>query len=211
LQVRLSTQIVSISARPFAINSIEAFDALVDNGVAVELKTSGNSGSKVPPGSRVTLSCSGLIWDGANTIAQEYSTGTVSFTIGKNHVTPGLEEGVLQLGENDEADIISAPLLAFGDAGQPPYIPPNVHLVYSVKVLSVSTDSAELDKAPEGDASILWSGIAPRATQDAANSAVGTKAKAVVLVMDGAVTKSRETALTDEQLAKAAQGMGMGK
>ena len=148
MQVRLSTQIVSISARPFSINSIEAFDALVDNGVAVELKTSGNSGSKVPPGSRVTLSCSGLIWDGANTIAQEYSTGTVSFTIGKSHVTPGLEEGVLQLGLNDEADIISAPLLAFGDAGQPPYIPPNVHLVYSVKVLSVSTKSALPPRPP---------------------------------------------------------------
>lgn len=202
---------MSISARPFSINSIEAFDALVDNGVAIELKTPGNSGSKVPPGARVTLSCSGLIWDGANTIAQEYSKGNVSFTLGKSHVTPGLEEGVLQLGLNDEADIISAPLLAFGDAGQPPYIPPNVHLVYSVKLLAISTDAADLAKDPEGDASILWSGIVPRASQDAASSAVGTKAKAVVLVMDGAVTKSREAALTDEQLAKAAQGMGMGK
>jgi hypothetical protein len=193
--------------RPFSLNTIEAFDALVEAGVALEMRYAAPNNQAVTEGVRVKMQCSAMIWDGSNTEAHVFSEGILSFSIGKSQVTAGLEEATLKLHVDEEADIISAPLMAYGDAGQPPIIPPNAHIVFSVKILSVTSDPAELAKPAEGDPILFWTGISQRVT--GASNALSHKAGAVMLVTDENASKTKEGEITDDMLAKAAAGMGM--
>jgi hypothetical protein len=191
------------------MNTIEGFDALVDHGVAVEMRHSAPSNEIVSEGSRVKLQCSAMIWDGSTTETQVFSEGFLTFTLGKSQVTAGLEEAILKLHLDEEADIVCAPLMAYGDAGQPPVVPPNSHIVYSVKVLTISSDATEISKGPEGDSILFWTGISQRVAQGAAGHAITKKAGAVVLVTDEKSSAKKDTEITDEMLAAAAKGMGM--
>lgn len=68
--------------------------------------------------------------------------GLVEFTVGSAQVIEGLDEGVSLLRLGDEADIICSPTKAYGDAGQPPFIPRNSHVVCAVKILAVIPESS---------------------------------------------------------------------
>jgi hypothetical protein len=149
-----------------------------------------------------------MIWDGSTTEAQVFSEGILSFTLGKGQVTAGLEEASLKLKTDDEADVICAPLMAYGDAGQPPIVPPNAHIVYSVKILGVSTAPGDIEKGPEGDSILFSTGISQRVTHATSTNAITRKTGAVVLVSDEG-KGPREGEITDAMLAQAAQGMGM--
>ncbi len=171
--------------RQFSMQTCEAFDALVDSGVAVEMKSDASvSGQKVQENNRVEMTLSAMIWDGSSSQTQLFSEGTLKFTLGKSQVTAGLEEAVLRLHVNDEADIICAPLMAYGDAGQPPIVPPDAHIVYTVKIVTAVADEVECNKPAEGDPLLFNTGISQRVHSSAANSALGQKSKAVVLVTD---------------------------
>ena len=50
---------------------------------------------------------------------------------------------------NDEVDIICSPLVAYGDAGIPSIVPPDAHIVYTVKIVSTNSDEAECNKPVE--------------------------------------------------------------
>ena len=167
--------------RQFSMQTCEGFDSLVESGYAVEIKSvststnASSNGNEIKENMRVELQVIAMIWDGSNTQTQVFSESNLKFTLGKNQVPTGIEEGVLKLKVEDEADIICAPLMAYGDAGQPPIIPPNVHIVYSVKVLSVTADPSECDKAAEGDPLLLSTGISQRVHGSSSNNAIGRK------------------------------------
>jgi len=203
---------LALHRRQFSLSTIEAFDALVEAGVAIEKRVTVPTNPDISHTSRVTLQCVAMMWDGATTEAQVFSEGVLSFTLGRSQVPHGLEEAMQSLHLDEEADIICAPLMAYGDAGQPPIVPPNCHIVYSVKLIGVSVDASDTEKPAEGDPILFWTGISHRVNSAAANHLASKKAGAVVLVTDEtSSTKKNETEITDDMLAKAAAGMGMGK
>ena len=197
------------NARPFSLNTIEAFDALVDNGFAIEDLVSTNpEGALVAATSRVSLTLSALIWDGANIEAHIYAEGPLTFTVGASQVPVGLEQGVIGLKVGDKANIISSPLLSYGDAGLPPSIPPNVHLVFSIEITNVQPAGETIQPA-EGNSLFLVNGVSPRVPSSQANSALAKKVKAIVLVPGKEKASDGTTEITDDMLAQAAAGMGV--
>jgi hypothetical protein len=126
-------------------------------------------------------------------------------------VPSGLDEGSLHLQVGDEAVVICSPGRAFGYAGHPPMIPPNSHVVYSVKVTSLAPmDAATATMTPaEGDPHILASGVSPvRATKASHDN---SNRRSVVLdLSDGKKACDGGTEISDDMLARAAASMGMG-
>jgi hypothetical protein len=125
-------------------------------------------------------------------------------------VPSGMDEAILQLHVGEEAVVICSPPKAFGYAGHPPMIPPNSHVVYSVKVLSIANmDAAAAAALPaEGDANILSSGVSPIRATKAMHE--GNNRRSVVLDMgEGKKSADGGTEISDEMLAKAAASMGM--
>ena len=164
-----------IYRRQFSMESCDAFDNLVDSGFAVEIKNSASGTTNITENSRVDIKYTAMIWDGSNTQTQVFSEGNLKFTVGKNQVCNGLEDGILKLKVGDEADIICAPIMAYGEAGQPPIIPPNVHIVYSIIVISSTTDPIEVDKNAEGDSLLFSNGISQRVHGSSADSSLVRK------------------------------------
>ena len=64
-------------------------------------------------------------------------TGLKQFTIGSGGVESGLEEGILMMNEGSEAIFILPPYLAYGIPGDQKKIPPNVSLVYNLRLKKV--------------------------------------------------------------------------
>lgn len=67
----------SAERKQFSMNSLEAFDQLVDLGFAIENKfdSSVPDAPTIPKCTRVRLSCTASVWDGTDTTIEEYATG----------------------------------------------------------------------------------------------------------------------------------------
>lgn len=55
-------------------------------------------------GHQVELECSAYTWDGASTETTEFSSGSLSFLVGEEQVTSGLDLAVQQLKKGDQVD-----------------------------------------------------------------------------------------------------------
>jgi hypothetical protein len=66
----------------------------------------------------------------------------VNFVTGLNQVTAGLDAAVQKLCVGQKATITCAPAMAYGAAGNPPAVPPNSFVVFTVEILSTSAPSA---------------------------------------------------------------------
>ena len=53
-------------------------------------------------GHQVELECSAYTWDGASTETTEFSSGSLSFIVGEEQVTSGLDLAVQQLKKGDQ-------------------------------------------------------------------------------------------------------------
>ncbi|CAM9256338.1 unnamed protein product [Chrysoparadoxa australica] len=163
----------------FGMRSLEAFDDLVDKGVAVEYLNSDD----IPPetgactkGKLVVLQATAYQWDGASNSMREYAStdgNDLKFVIGSGAVTSGLEMGLQRLSPGDEAYIVSSPNCAYGEAGHPPYVPKHSHVVYMVKLLSVSEhDPSSGDLCvPSGPRPLLERAVCHRKTNSGMRSA----------------------------------------
>jgi hypothetical protein len=183
------------------MDTIEAFDSLCEEGYAIEVQSSGG-GAAVSSGMRVNLSCTAMTWDGATTEANVFCVGNLSFSVGESQVTAGLDESMVKLKVGDRAHIICGPAKGYGEAGCPPHVPPNSHVVYDVTVSSASAGSVE---PASGDALLLGSGIAKRSDVLGKGKGPGNERKANTVLAD----PSKE--VSDDMLAQAAAQMGLGK
>jgi hypothetical protein len=159
-----SVEKASIQRGPsFSLKSCAAFDDLMELGYALELDPSsaGISGEPLSRGAPVEMRCRAEIWDGASTLTKEFANGTVNFVTGLSQVTAGLDAAVQKMCVGQKATITCAPAMAYGAAGNPPAVPPNSFVVFSVEILSTSAPSAAAP-AQTGGAQILLgaSGVA---------------------------------------------------
>jgi FKBP-type peptidyl-prolyl cis-trans isomerase len=194
-------------SRSFSL-SMEAFDALMDDGMALETTNGGirtliipsSSVPSVAAGSRMEVQVTAMSWEGSSESTTVIGEGVVSFTQGQKQVTLGLDQASLYLAEGAEATITVSPNLAYGFYGRPPLIGKNVNIIYDIKVLSVQPPVAEGDEIPTATGpEILLGGITP---QEAGIKEKPLRVRSVVL--DSAP-------VTDEMLAQAAAAMGISK
>lgn len=148
----------------FSLKTCQAFDDLMDLGYAVELEDASSvpAGDFVPKGYHVELNCVAKIWDGASTVTKEFANGTVAFVVGKNQVVSGLDAAVQKLKVSQKATITCSPAKAYGGAGNPPSVPPNSFIVFSVEVLKAgpATAATATSSSSGGTQMLLDSGVA---------------------------------------------------
>ncbi|PAA50423.1 hypothetical protein BOX15_Mlig034584g1, partial [Macrostomum lignano] len=71
-----------------------------------------------------------------------YSRGEpIEFVLGKRHVIPGWEQGLLGMCVDEIRKLVIPPELAYGKQGHPPVIPPDSTLVFETKLVSIKRDS----------------------------------------------------------------------
>eukprot|EP00924_Labyrinthula_sp_SR-Ha-C_P005829 maker-scaffold_14-snap-gene-6.55-mRNA-1 protein AED:0.00 eAED:0.00 QI:55/1/1/1/1/1/2/93/579 len=145
----LSPDVRNRKQATFLLDNLDAFDEMMLNGFTViDDKTSKplekKSGKKPRKGDKVSLGYLAYVWDCQQGKIIEYASGDLPdskgqtrplfFTIGSDEVVKGLQEAVLQLTRKQEARVVITPEMAYGDVGSPPFIPPNSHLVYDIRV-----------------------------------------------------------------------------
>jgi len=157
----------------FSLKTCQAFDDLMDLGFAVELEdvSKAVAGDLIPKGFHVELSCVAKIWDGASTVTKEFATGTVAFDVGKNQVVSGLDAAVQKLKVSQKATITCSPAKAYGAAGNPPSVPPNSFIVFTVEVLKAGPATADTagSSSSSGTQMLLGSGIGTRKAKTTEN------------------------------------------
>lgn len=98
------------------------------------------------------MHCRAMFWDGSLSVKRQFSSTRSSdnsgddggggsdnpmvFKLAPGKVTKGLYEGVKTLCVGQRATITCTPEMAYGDAGMPPLVPPNVHVIYDVEVIA---------------------------------------------------------------------------
>lgn len=109
------------------------------SGLWYQIIEKGKEGTKALPGKTVTLSYKVWLLDGTLCYSSD-KTGNKSFLVGKGGVEPGLEQGILMLGEGDKARFIMPPHLAFGLMGDEDKIPSRATIIYELQVLKISDE-----------------------------------------------------------------------
>jgi hypothetical protein len=165
----------------FSLKSLPAFDDLMSKGYAVEIKEKEKNSSSSSPvgrgasagaGSLVEMSVHAMTWDGASTFTKTFANSKIKFIVGKHSQIPaGLQAAAQSLGVGQSATVTCAPSLAFGAAGNPPYVPPNSFVVFEITIQNVSSPA---DPSMEADCPIeLLSSVAavePRAVGGVSSS-----------------------------------------
>ena len=148
----------------FSLKTCQAFDDLMDLGYAVELEdgSAAAAGDFIAKGFHVELNCVAKIWDGASTVTKEFANGTVAFVVGKNQVVSGLDAAVQKLKVSQKATVTCSPAKAYGGAGNPPSVPPNSFIVFSVEVVRAgpATAATATSSSSSGTQMLLDSGVA---------------------------------------------------
>ena len=86
----------------FSIESLDSFDSLMNDGYCIEISKNSGSGVKITEGSRVTMNCRSLTWDGAATTAHQFCEGNLSITMGKLQASKVLDLALVSLSVGDE-------------------------------------------------------------------------------------------------------------
>jgi hypothetical protein len=112
----------------FALSSVDAFDELVANGVAVEITTAAAVASTTPITQEtvVSLSVSAYKWEPSSGVARAFAStdndpneGRLTFVVGKGHVTEALDVGVRRLCPGDTGVIVGNSSYGYGEIGLP--------------------------------------------------------------------------------------------
>jgi hypothetical protein len=171
----------SRNPRTFSLRSLVAFDELSQQGYTVDVKESdkGMLGESPTLNSLVELKITGMVWDGAQTFTNTFIEGCFRFVVGKHNVVAGIQLGVQTMVKGQHATITCAPNMAYGIAGNPPFVPPNAFIVFELEVLSVS-NPADFDTLTyDGPLEWLSSGVATTRIVKVAAPQVSTVAKGI--------------------------------
>eukprot|EP01040_Poterioochromonas_malhamensis_P012160 gene12158-13298_t len=144
----------------FSLRSITAFDDLIGKGYAIEIKDKDKParGAAAAAGSLVEMTVHAMIWDGASTFTKTFANGTIKFIVGKHPIVPGLQAAAQSVGVGQSATITCSPPMAYGTAGNPPYVPSNSYIVFEIQIVNVSVPT-DPNMEVEGPPSLLTEGV----------------------------------------------------
>ena len=136
----------------FSMDSLDAFDELMDHGYTVEVKdhnnNNNNNNNQCPKeGDTVEVEYQAMIWDGAQTTITEFevTSSPVSFTVGAKEVIPGLDEAIKEVQIGIMVNIVIAPEKAYGSKwAKNRKIPPNSQIVYFLKLNKIGSKRGKL-------------------------------------------------------------------
>jgi hypothetical protein len=148
--------------KPFELQSLDAFDALIEDGFAVikpddecvtaDMANAARQNGKILPriGQRVRIKYAALVWDGSAATASRYErVRLASFNIGDhrdNRVPSGLHQALQRMHVGQQCTILLSSEKAYGEAGREPLIPPNAQLVYDTVLEEVTGEARSMSK-----------------------------------------------------------------
>jgi FKBP-type peptidyl-prolyl cis-trans isomerase len=128
------------TTKPYSLESVELFDALLDKGFAVQVVARGKGVLAVAKDDLVTIDYTAYIWDSANGEAVSFESskerGPLTFTVGDEEVPVGLSLALADQLEGAQFSACISPALAWGESGSD-QVPPNTHVVYEGKITKV--------------------------------------------------------------------------
>lgn len=189
-EINLKMDEINIIDGPsFSLKSLDAFDELVNVGYTIELNNTiiipKFNGIKI--GTKVTIKCIAMTWDGASTKTKEFANSTVTFIVGSKTVTSGLDIALQHLNVGQHAIITCSPSWAYGAAGNPPSVPPNSYVVFNVEVIQIENNDGSSSSVggDEGAQLLLGSGIGVRnkkTTTTTSGGGAGKRGSRIILV-----------------------------
>jgi FKBP-type peptidyl-prolyl cis-trans isomerase len=102
----------------------------------IDLKV--GEGPAATTGSTVRVHYTGWLSSGKKFDSSRDRGEPFDVTIGSGNVIPGWEEGLLGMKVGGRRKLIIPPSLGYGAQGQPPVIPPNATLYFTVEVLAIT-------------------------------------------------------------------------
>lgn len=97
-------------------------------------------GAEAVVGSKVLVSYTGWILDGASIGSSDEYGGPLAFTIGKGDLIPGFEMGVIGMKVGGKRKVTIPAELAYGEKGAGDVIPPGATLVFELELVAVSPE-----------------------------------------------------------------------
>merc|ERR1711951_139331 len=114
------------------------FQSIKKMGVETEVLQQGDGATFPRPGQRVTCHYVLTLTDGKKVDSSKDRGEPFQFTIGRQEVIAGWDEGVAKMSKGQRAKLTISPDLGYGAGGVPGAIPPNSTLVFDVELLNVS-------------------------------------------------------------------------
>lgn len=193
------------AGQPFSLDSLDAFDDLMNNGVAVEVFQGLLPASETAfiEGMIVDVQVKGLTWNGTSNLAYEYAEGTLRIEVGHGQLCPGLEYAVKSLkmpsNFNHESQqeassykvdirVTCSPDMAYGEAGLPPLIAPSTHVVFLITSITLWPKSSHshllsTGSVPQGPMELLPENL-PRNRKGATSLLKQTRRLSSVLLVN---------------------------
>ena len=152
----------------FTVATLQAFDDMIDKGVAIE-NVSGGGAQFPKPGDRVVVQFKAHIWDCQLSSLLEFLSsddkgeGPLEFVVEDDPtVCQGLHVAIQKFSVGSTGRIIIAPKLGYGVAGSPPVIPPLAHLVYEIALNAIATDKPKGTPKQKPEVKARSASTAPR-------------------------------------------------
>lgn len=101
------------------------------------------TGAEAKTGDKVTVHYTGRLLKTNFVFDSSVGKSPFPFTIGQGGVIMGWDEGVVGMKVGGKRKLTIPSKLAYGDAGQPPKIPPKATLVFEIELLTVGEDAAD--------------------------------------------------------------------
>ncbi|MFW5793223.1 MAG: FKBP-type peptidyl-prolyl cis-trans isomerase [Bacteroidota bacterium] len=101
----------------------------------IYIETEKGKGPQVKAGQEVTVHYTGMFLDGTVFDSSVEAGEPISFTVGRQQVISGWDEGLLLMNVGGKARLIIPSFLAYGDRGAGDVIPPFTTLVFDVEVI----------------------------------------------------------------------------
>ena len=95
------------------------------------------TGDEAKKGKMVSVHYTGWLTDGKKFDSSKDRGQPFGFPLGAGHVIAGWDQGVVGMKVGGKRKLTIPPELAYGDAGQPPVIPPKATLLFDIELLSI--------------------------------------------------------------------------
>jgi hypothetical protein len=109
---------------------------MLPNGLEVIDLTVG-TGATAQSGQSLTVQYTGWLSNGKKFDSSRDRNQPFTFTVGKQQVIKGWDEGVPGMKVGGKRKLIIPPALGYGAKGAPPTIPPNAELVFEIELLAI--------------------------------------------------------------------------
>ncbi|KAJ8755324.1 hypothetical protein K2173_019122 [Erythroxylum novogranatense] len=106
------------------------------NGLKKKLVKEGQGWETPSSGDEVEVHYTGTLFDGTQFDSSRGRGTPFKFKLGQGQVIKGWDEGIKTMKKGENAIFTIPPVLAYGESGSPPTIPPNATLQFDVELLS---------------------------------------------------------------------------